>query len=284
MGAVVGLLAGLGVALVLLSQPSISTPARVRGPIGLSRLVEQSGIPRATTGSVLAACVGAGLITGVLVLIITTVPMAALIAAGVAGYAPVIVLTRRVRARQRALRTAWPDAVDGLHSAVRAGLSLPEAVAALAERGPQVLRPAFTEFQREYRATGSFGRALDVLQDTLRDPVADRVISALRIAREVGGTDLGVVLRTVSALLREDARTRGEIEARQSWTVNAARLAVAAPWITLALLCTRPEAARAYASVTGAFVLLAAAGISFVAYRVMVRIGRLPVEERMVAP
>ena len=138
-------------------------------------------------------------------------------------------------------------------------------------------------FEREYRATGSFAAALDALQESLRDPVADRVIASLRIAREVGGTDLGTVLRTVSALLREDARTRGEIEARQSWTVNAARLAVAAPWITLALLCTRPEAARAYASLTGAIVLVAAAAVSFVAYRAMIRIGRLPAEQRTVA-
>lgn len=280
MGAVVGLLLGVGLALLVMSQP---TPSHARTG-RLARLVEQSGIPRATPGLVVLACTGAGLVTGLLTLIVTTVPMAALIAAAVAGATPILLLQRRVRARGRALRTAWPDAIDGLHSAVRAGLSLPEGLSALAHRGPAALRAPFSVFEREYRATGSFAAALDALQDALRDPVADRVIASLRIAREVGGTDLGTVLRTVSALLREDARTRGEIEARQSWTVNAARLAVAAPWITLALLCMRPEAARAYASLTGALVLLGAAAVSFIAYRVMVRIGRLPVEARLVAP
>lgn len=279
MGAVIGLLLGLGLALLLIAQPM---PTRVRRS-RLAVLVEQSGIPRATPGLVALACTAAALVTGVLVLIITTVPMAAVIAAGVAGAMPVLLLRRRVRARARALRTAWPDAIDGLHSAVRAGLALPEGLSALAQRGPAPLRPSFAVFEREYRATGSFAAALDALQEALRDPVADRVIASLRIAREVGGTDLGTVLRTVSALLREDARTRGEIEARQSWTVNAARLAVAAPWITLALLCTRPEAARAYASLTGAIVLVAAAAVSFVAYRAMIRIGRLPAEQRTVA-
>ena len=42
------------------------------------------------------------------------------------------------------------------------------------------------------------------------------------MARQVGGSELGRLLRTLSAFLRADARTRGEIEARQSWTVNAA--------------------------------------------------------------
>ena len=37
-------------------------------------------------------------------------------------------------------------------------------------------------------------------------------------------------------MLREDLRTRGELRARQSWTVNGARVAVCAPWLVLALL------------------------------------------------
>jgi tight adherence protein B len=104
----------------------------------------------------------------------------------------------------------------------------------------------------------------------------------LRIAREVGGTDLGTVLRTLSALLREDARTRGDIEARQSWTVSAARISVAAPWLTLAFLSTRPEGAAAYRSLTGAIVLVADAVMTFVAYRMMIMIGKLPSEPRMI--
>ena len=142
-------------------------------------------------------------------------------------------------------------------------------------------KEAFADFAADYRSTASFTESVDRLQDRLADPVADRVLASLRIAREVGGTDLGVVLRTLSALLREDARTRGEIEGRQSWTVSAARLAVAAPWITLAVLCTRPEAVRAYSSAAGGLVLLSAAIVTLLAYRAMLRIGRLPGEPRL---
>jgi tight adherence protein B len=127
------------------------------------------------------------------------------------------------------------------------------------------------------------GGALLSLQGSIADPVADRVIASLRIAREVGGTDLGVVLRTLSSLLRADLRARGEIEARQSWTISAARLAVAAPWITLVLLCTRAEAASAYRSALGAVILLICAALSVLAYRLMLLIGRLPVEPRTLA-
>ena len=46
--------------------------------------------------------------------------------------------------------------------------------------------------------------------------MGDRLVESLRIAREVGGTDLGHLLRTLSGFLREDARTRAELETRQS--------------------------------------------------------------------
>jgi tight adherence protein B len=233
--------------------------------------------------AIVGACVGLALVVGLLALAISGVAIVGLLAAMVAGYLPIAILRRRARTRSTALRSAWPDAVDMLGSAVRAGMSLPEAVTDMGTRGPEALRPAFTAFAADYRASGSFALALESLKDTLRDPVADRVIVSLGIARDVGGSDLGRVLATLSDFLRQDARARGEIEARQSWTVNAARVAVAAPWITLLLLCTRPETVAAYSTATGAAILVGSALLSVVAYRVMTAIGRLPDEPRVLA-
>ena len=76
-------------------------------------------------------------------------------------------------------------------------------------------------------------------------PVGDRVVEALRVAREVGGGDLGPLLRALSGYSRDDLRTRAELESRQSWTVNAARLAVAAPWVVLLMSLQRGVVFRA---------------------------------------
>jgi tight adherence protein B len=160
-------------------------------------------------------------------------------------------------------------------------LSLPEAVAQLAIRGPEPLRPHFATFAADHRATGRFGDCLDRLKDSVADPVADRIVESLRIAREVGGTDLGRLLRTLSQFLRDDARTRGEIQTRQGWTVAAARLALAAPWLVLAMLALRPETVAAYDSPAGAAVLIAGGAVSFAAYRVMLRIARLAEDPRV---
>ena len=280
-GAFLGLACATGVLLVIAAGRA--PRARRSRPGSLARLVADSGLPRLTPSRVVAAGLVAALASAILALLVTALPLVAGLAALAGGLAPVVVLRRHAAARRQSLRAAWPDAVDGLVSAVRAGMSLPEAVADLGRTGPEPLRPAFVGFAVEYRATGAFGPSVDVLQDRLADPVADRVIAALRLAREVGGSDLGVMLRTLSGMLRDEARTRSEILARQSWTIAAARMAVAAPWLTLALLCTRPEAAAAYATAAGAAVLVVAALLSAVAYAVMMRIGRLPDDPRMQA-
>jgi tight adherence protein B len=145
------------------------------------------------------------------------------------------------------------------------------------------LRPAFETFALDYQVTGRFGECLDRLKARLADPVGDRVVEGLRIAREVGGGELGRLLRNLSGYLRDEARTRSELESRQAWTVNGARLAVAAPWLVLLMMSFQPTVIRRYASPAGTVVLLVAAGTCIVAYRLMMRIGRLPRERRILS-
>src|SRR5699024_11124827 len=212
----------------------------------------------------------AGLLVLITVTALTRVPAIAACFGAMAAWAPVAVVRMRARSRRAQLRDLWPDVVDNVTSAVRAGLALPEALAQLAVRGPEELRPAFAHFASDYRTTGRLNDCLDRLKTRLADPAGARPVESLRIAREVGGSDLGSLLRTLSSFLREDARTRSELETRQSWTVNAARLAVAAPWIVLALLSTRPESVQEFDTAAGAAVLAAGAVATLVAYRLMV--------------
>jgi tight adherence protein B len=283
-GVVVGLVLGAGLFCIWWSFWPPPPPRRRTSGGWSSRvqdLLVQAGAPTVTPSALVGASVATALLVGAGASALTRAPAVAACFAAIAGAGPAALVRARARRRRTALRDVWPEVVDHLGSGVRAGLSLPEAVSQLGERGPVEVREAFRAFAEDYRATGRFGPCLDALKDRLADPVADRIIEALRITRDVGGTDLGRLLRTLSAFLREDARTRGELEARQSWTVNAARLAVAAPWIVLALLATRPEAAEAFNSFAGTVVLLAGAGCSIVAYQVMLRVGRLPDEARV---
>jgi tight adherence protein B len=278
-GIAVGLLLGIGLFLLVVpGSPNTAGPdlgARTR------RLLADAGVRGVSPAQLVLACVlAAAAVFAVVLAISGAIPIAAAFAL-FAGLGPRAVLRRRGRARSGARREAWPEAVDHLVSGVRAGLSLPEALAALGISGPVELRPAFTRFGAEHRASGAFVPCLERLGDDLADPVGDRVVEALRLAREVGGTDLGGLLRNLSRFLREDARARGELEARQSWTVNAARVALAAPWLVLLLLASQSSTIRAYNSATGALVLVVGGVVSYVAYRLMRRIGELPAERRV---
>lgn len=285
MGALLGLMAGLG--LLLIWQSIRGGPAqqarRRRRPVTgrLTELIAEAGIEAVSARQLLGSSVGVGVVVGFVFLGVSRVVPIALAFGLFAAYVPVALVKYRARQRRAELRELWPDAVDNLASAVRAGLSLPEALAQLGHRGPQPLRRPFQHFGEDYGATGRFHPSLDRLRERLADPTGDRICESLRIARDVGGSDLGRLLRTLSSFLRDDARTRAELEARQSWIINAARLAVAAPWLLLVMLSMRTEAARAFSGPGGWVVLGVGAVTCAVAYRLMIRLGRLPEEARV---
>jgi tight adherence protein B len=278
-----GLLLGIGLVLAIspLLWPSIESDAsRPRANARARELLVQAGMARVGLGTMAVVSAILGVAAGAIVLAVVPIEALAAAAGVLAVCLPGAVVVWRARAQRRATRVVWPDVVDQLVSAVRSGLALPDSVVTLAHSGPPITRAAFADFERDYRMTGAFADSLDRLKDRLADPVADRIIETLRMSREVGGNELTTVLRNLATYLRQDAAIRAEVEARQSWIVNAARLGVAAPWIVLLLLATRPEAAQAYNSPAGVLVIVVGLVVSVVAYRLMIGIGRLPEERR----
>jgi tight adherence protein B len=283
-GALVGLLLGVGLLLVWRSGPRAPRRVVSSAPGWSARrteLLHQAGVGGVGAAQSLVAQLVCAAVALAAVFVATGTLAVAACFGVFAFFVPVAALRRLRRRRQVALRELWPEAVDNLASAVRAGMSLPEGLAALAVRGPAELRPPFGRFGAAYRASGRFADCLDALKDDLADPVGDRVCETVRVAREVGGTDLGTVLRTLSELLRSNARTRAELETRQGWVVNAARLGVAAPWAVLLLLGTKSTTLRVYDSRGGALLLTIGAAVCVLAYRLMLRIGRLPEDRRV---
>ena len=211
-GLALGLVLGIGLFCIWWSFWPRQETSAVRPRAGVvSRLSDelvQAGYDAVTPRTLLGACVIAFVLVFLLFAATTRVIPIAVCFALMAAYSPILLVRMRARRRRAVMRDLWPDVVDNIGSAVRAGLALPEALSQLTIRGPEELRPAFAAFAEDYRATGRFQECLDRLKERLSDPVADRLIESLRIAREVGGSDLGRLLRTLSTFLREDARTR----------------------------------------------------------------------------
>lgn len=281
-----GVLIGLGVGIGLLLILSVVTgvPAvRMRTPQWYLRWQDQvrrSGLEGLTIPRLLALSMALALLVFIAAFAWTRVVPVSVILATVTAPLPHAYVSARADKRSRQMREVWPEIIDSLVSGVRAGASLPDLLIDLAENGPPSMREVFAAFAADYRTEGRFDPALLRLKERCADPVADRIVEALRLAREVGGSDLSLLLRDLSSLLREDARVRGELEARQSWTVNAARLGVAAPWLVLLLISGQSHAAAAYASPQGLGVLGVGALVCAVAYVLMRRLGRLSTDQR----
>ncbi|MDJ0334573.1 type II secretion system F family protein [Salinibacterium sp. G-O1] len=286
MSALLGLLLGAG-AILMISPALWPRGAREPRPSAIvarqrERLV-QAGLARISPATVFTVAALMAVVSTSLVFALFSVVVLAIATGVVAFLLPFLLIGWRARAQRKLNRVVWPDVVDQLVSAVRSGLALPDSVMTLASTGPSATRAQFAVFAAEYRATGNFASCLDALKSRLADPVADRILETLRMSREVGGSELTTVLRNLSAYLRQESAIRSEVEARQSWVMNAARLGVASPWVVLLLLATRPEAAAAYNSPGGATLIVVGLVVSFFAYRLMIGIGRIPDEPRWFA-
>lgn len=285
MSALLGVL--LGVGLVLAASPLLWPRRTAVGPAPRPALLDEirdrlvrAGLERVPLGAFTVICAVVALACGALVQALVGVAAISVAACAVGFALPYLLVGSRSRAARRASRQAWPDVIDHLVSAVRSGLALPDSVSSLAHAGPPALQPAFAEFEHGYRVTGNFAVCVDELKSRLADPTADRIFETLRMSREVGGSELTSVLRGLSSYLRQEAAIRSEVEGRQSWVVNAAKLGVASPWLILVMLSTRPEAASAYNTDAGTWLIAGGLVVTVVAYRVMIRLGRLPEERR----
>ena len=200
-----------------------------------------------------------------------------ILAAGIAF----VTVRRKNKLNEAALIAAWPEVIDHLMSGIQSGLSLSESLAGLSTRGPEVLRPAFTQFKLTLYRRGDLAEAIEELKSIFANHGSDQIFEALIISKALGGGELLQILRSLGDFLRQDLALRREIEVKHGWIKNSAHLSAAAPWILLLLLSTQPSTAAAYSTATGAMILLAGLVMTGIAYMWMSRLGRLPPTPRV---
>lgn len=283
MGVIVGLLAGAGVLLIYLAlcAPVPSTSRRRQSRLARALIDADMAVVR--PAMFIAASIVIFLVVATTCFALTTGMTVSVIAGLAAALAPTWYLLHRAARARSEIAGVWPDVIDNLLSSIRSGMPLAEALSDLAESGPPAARAGFRIFRHTLAASGRIDTAFHAVKERFADPVCDRLIEALRLANDVGGHDIGSLLRTLSANLRAEQRARGELLARQSWTVNGARLAAAAPWLILAMLSTRPENARAFDNPAGMALLAGGALATVIAHRAMRFLGALPTEGRTLA-
>lgn len=188
-----------------------------------------------------------------------------------AGSFPWIKSTARERRKQKSVQDAWPEALDHINSAIKSGVPISQALANLAERGPTVLSPFFREYKAQLNSSGNLELALKNLCLTTQDPILKRLTQTILLVRNVGGVQVGSVLRTFTTFLRNDLTAKRETEMRHGWIANTARIASVAPWILLIFLTFQPQTRTAYNTLTGAIVVLGGSFVIAIAYLWMSR-------------
>lgn len=227
--------------------------------------------------SVISVAVGAGLS------VFFSVPALGVFGAlGLVGFS-LELLAGVAKKRRAELVKLWPEVVDSIASAVAAGISLPEAFQQLSTRGPMRLRMAFGGFNQRLDSGWVMLDALDWLKAQFGEVHSDRLIEVLRLSTQNGGEALGAALKAQSRQLRDDIGLIGQLESKQGWVSGTAKLAVASPWIIVAMLSIRPENAAIYNSPSGAGVLLVGFLVSVGAYRVIHVMSLLPQQPRVFA-
>lgn len=229
----------------------------------------------------LAISAAVGLAVGSAITLLSSSIPIALAFAAMASVITFTFLFSSAKRRETKFELLWPDVVDHLITGIQSGMSLVEALSQLAERGPRELAPYFVEFNRQVRKDGDFTAAITWLQNQFSHYASDQIFEAIILSRSLGGTHLLQILRMVGDFIRQDLALRKEIEVKHGWIKNSAHLSAAAPWLLLLLLSTQPATAAAYATSTGAVILIAGIFMTAIAYLWMNKLGALPKPPRV---
>lgn len=246
-------------------------------------LLARAGLGHFSVPVVALVAVLTAVIAGVLCFRVTGLLALGMAAAVLASLA-LLELVRGVgNRREAAVVAALPQVVEALHSAVSAGIGLLDAFEDLARMGPAATRVVFVRVAEMSRSGTPLGNVLDWLKRELAHYQADQLCELLRFSQSSGGMSLARNLAELADQIRTDAATLGELQAKQGWVVGIAKLALATPWLVVAMLGLRPENAVLYNSGPGLALLLGGLGCCLVAFLIIQRLARLPEPKRVFA-
>jgi tight adherence protein B len=200
----------------------------------LNRLIKQSGQDwRATTVFLLSAAAAGG--TGWLALLMTS-NLAISVAIGAAvGASPYVALYILREIRRRRFDALLPEAVDLMSRGLRAGHSI---ASVLEMVGNEIADPVGSEFHTLHKEQSLGLPIRDAMMNLIeRMPIDDLrfLATAILLQKESGG-NLAQILDKTSAVVRERARLRGQLQIYTAQGRITGWIVGAAPFLMFALI------------------------------------------------
>jgi tight adherence protein B len=192
-------------ATVVTTQKTGPLPAidKILGGAGssLSTLIEQSGV-RTTPSAMMLASVAAAVMSGIVCSLFVKAPMFWLMAAALGALLPILWLKHKRTSRMRKFEEQFPEALDLLSRAIRAGHAFQTAMGMVADELPS---PVGVEFKKAFDQQ-NYGLPLREVLDQMavRVPLLDVkfFVTAVSIQRETGG-NLSEILDNLAHVVRE---------------------------------------------------------------------------------
>ena len=167
----------------------------------LSTLIEQSGV-HTTPSAIMLAMVLSAVVSGLICMFFVKVPIFWIVAAVIGSFIPYGWLRHKRATRMKRFEEQFPEALDLLSRAIRAGHAFQTAMGMVADELPV---PVGIEFKKAFEQQ-NFGLPLrDVLdQMSERVPILDVkfFVTAVSIQRETGG-NLAEILDNLAHVVRE---------------------------------------------------------------------------------
>ena len=183
--------------------------AKTNAGSGLKKLIDQSGI-KTTPGAIVAMSLGMMVAVGLIVSFVLPQQIFALIAAATAATLPFLFLLQRRSARMKRFEEHFPEALDLLSRALRAGHAFQTTMGMI---GDELDEPVGPEFKKTFEQQ-NFGLPLrdSLFQLSERVPLLDVrfFVTAVLIQRETGG-NLAEILDNLGHVVRERFKIRRQV-------------------------------------------------------------------------
>lgn len=170
--------------------------------------------------------IGAGLIVGLVVGVVTRWPVAAVAAAAAVAVGPNLIGGQRSGAAEVARLEALAAWVESMRDSVCEAVSLEQAIATTAATADQRLEAPLGHLQAMLRTRTPMPEALTRFADDLDDPGADLVVAALILNAQRRGPGLAACLWDLATHTREELEQRQLVEARRAALHRSARIII----------------------------------------------------------
>ncbi len=257
-------------------------PARTAGRFHrVEDFLSQAGLHEVRPRDFVVFSVGTALAGGLVAQLFLGWIVVSLLVVGLGLVGPLLYYRHRRDRRRGLLQDALIEATGQLRDAIRTGLSVQNALLALAHSGPETLRPEFVRLAREIRLLG-FEPAMTAMRERLADPVYDVVAASLLLNDRLGGRNVSQVLDRLAQATRAELRVQQELRAYQAKNVVSAQIVAAVPLVVLiAIRAVNPAYLALFDGVPGQLLLAGCATSVAVGYAGMLWITRLPGERRV---